>query len=258
MLVPKIKVEISDLEYNTHSIAELLFNDFSNNSLPFIERIYKAFPQLSNSLNEGMSNDEIYNVVEAILIAEYSKNIEKMEERKRDLHAKLEELLHRIIPTMLDLFEVDWPKEYNYITCYLGLYAVFPRDVITKEYWIHYKTSEEAVIRATLHEINHFILLEKWKAMHGYQLKEQPSHPEVLWFLEEMAVDPTLNSDEMQSVAPFLQKAYSSFYENKLNGIPIEEYIIRFFKERKNMAGFLDTSYKFILENYDDILAMCG
>jgi hypothetical protein len=72
MLVPTIKVEISDLKYNTCSIAELLFNDLSNNSLPFIERIYKAFPQLSNSLNEGMSNEEIYKVVEAILIDEYS------------------------------------------------------------------------------------------------------------------------------------------------------------------------------------------
>ena len=253
MTIPKIEVEISDVEYNTRSIAELLYSDFSNNSLPFRERIYKAFPQLPNSLYKGMSNDEIYNVVDAMLIKEYSVNADKMEDRKRDLQSKLEELVHRTIPPMLDLFEMDWPKEYNYITCYLGLYTVFPRDVITKEYWIHYKTSEEVIIRASLHEINHFVLFEKWKAMHGYHLKEQPSHPDALWFLEEMAVDPTLNSDEMQSVAPYVQKAYDCFYENTIRDIPIEEYIIDFFKERKSMEDFLNKSYKFIQDNYEKI-----
>ncbi len=34
--------------------------------------------------------------------------------------------------------------------------------------------------------------------------------------------------------------------------------IIKFFKERKSMADFLDTSYKFILENYDVIRNKCG
>lgn len=258
MIIPKIKVEISDIEYNTRSMAELLYNDLSNNSLPFRQRIFKAFPRLSKSIDEGMSNEEIYNIVEAILIEEYSTNIGKMKERKRDLQKKLEELLQRAISPMLELFEVEWPKAYEYITCYLGLYAVFPRDVITKEFWIHYKTPEEGVMRAALHEINHFILFEKWKTMHGYQKKEQPTYPDVLWFLEEMAVDPTLNTKEIQSVAPFPQKAYSSFYENKLNGMAIEEHIIMFFKNRKSMADFLDRSYKFILENYDEILSMCG
>lgn len=258
MYIPKIKVEISDIEYNICSIAELLYSDFTNKSLPFKERIYKAFPSISKVIKQGMTDKEVYHAVKSILCEEYRKHMDEMEARKSELQGELESLLYKMLPPLFDLFEVEWPEATEYITCYLGLYAVFPRDVITKEYWIHYKTREEAVIRATMHEVNHFVLFEKWKSMHGYTLNEQPSHPDALWFLEEMAIDPTLNNQEIQDVVPYPQKAYDSFYTNTLKGIPIEDYIIKFFKERKSMADFLDISYKFILENYDVIRNKCG
>lgn len=250
MVIPEIKVKISDIEFNTQSIAELLYHDFSekNKTLPFKKRVFHAFPQLASIINNQMTNQEIYDVVKRMMYKEYEKNADEMEERRVELLSKLEVFQSAIIPKMLDLFEVDWPKEQQDITCYLGLYAVFPRNVLTKEYWIHYKTAEDVIMRASVHEINHFILFEKWKAMHGYTLQEEPSYPDVLWFLEEMAVDPTLNTKEMQEVAPYPQKAYQIFYDNTLNDIPIEEYIIKLFKERNNMADFLDRAYKFIEE----------
>ncbi|MBU5331122.1 hypothetical protein KQI61_02850 [Anaerocolumna aminovalerica] len=256
MVIPEIKVKISDIEFNTQSIAELLYHDFSekNKTLPFKKRVCHAFPQLASIINNQMTNQEIYDVVKRMMYKEYEKNADEMEERRVELLSKLEVFQSAIIPKMLDLFEVDWPKEQQNITCYLGLYAVFPRNVLTKEYWIHYKTAEDVIMRASVHEINHFILFEKWKAMHGYTLQEAPSYPDVLWFLEEMAVDPTLNTKEMQEVAPYPQKAYQIFYDNTLNDIPIEEYIIKLFKERNNMADFLDKAYKFIEDNHRDII----
>lgn len=258
ILIPKIRVELSDVEHNIRSISELLYDDFKNNSLPFKQRLYHTFPQLAENIQLGMTNTEIYDVVKMMICEEYEKNFYAMEERKKDLLETIKDILYKSISRMLDLFEVEWPKENKYITCYLGLYTVFPRDVLTKEYWIHYKTHKDIVIRASIHEINHFILFEKWKSMHGYSLIKQPTHPEVLWFLEEMVIDPTLNIEEIQSIAPYPQKAYSCFYENTINDVPIEDYIIKFFKERTSMADFLDMSYKFILDNYNDILTKCG
>ena len=260
MTIPKIKVKISDIEFNTQSVAELLYDDFSekNKTLPFKKRVFNAFPQLATAMMNGMTNAEIYNVVKRMMYKEYEKYADEMEKRRMELLSKFEVFQSAIIPKMLDLFEVEWPKEHQDITCYLGLYAVFPRNVLTKEYWIHYKTAEDVVMRASIHEINHFILFEKWKAMHGYTLQDEPSYPDVLWFLEEMAVDPTLNTKEMQEVAPYPQKAYQIFYDNSINDMPIEEHIIKLFKERKNMADFLDRVYKFIADNYKDIIVKCG
>jgi hypothetical protein len=148
--------------------------------------------------------------------------------------------------------------EQREIICYLGLYTVFPRDVLTKEYWVHYKTPEEVILRASVHEINHFILFEKWKAMHGYEKIIEPNHPEPLWFLEEMAVDPTLSDPIMMEVSPYQQKAYQTFYDNYIEEIPIEDHIIRFYNERKDMADFLNNACEFISKNHSEIIRLCG
>ena len=124
-------------------------------------------------------------------------------------------------------------KEIEYLVLFRFLYSL-SKDVLTKEYWLHYKTPEDIVIRASIHEINHFILFGEVEVYAWlYEEKEQPSYPDVLWFLEEMAIDPTLNTEEIQSVAPYPHKAYKCFYENTLNEVPIIDYIIKIFENRK-------------------------
>lgn len=259
MNIPDIAVKLSDLDFNTESVADLLYSGFSdkNKSLPFKERVFHTFPALAGTIKDGMADEEIYHAVKNMMFREYEEHSIEMQQRIAELSEKLGILTVNVIPRMLQLFEVEWPRQAN-ITCYLGLYSVFPRNVLTKEYWMHYKTPDDVIMRASLHEIDHFILFEKWKAMHGYTWKEEPDHPDVLWFLEEMTVDPTLNTPEIQEAAPYPQKAYRSFYENTIQGVPIEDYIIKFFKERRNMADFLDTSYQFISDNHKEIIMKCG
>jgi hypothetical protein len=83
MVIPKIKIEISDVEFNARSIAELLYNDFTNNSLPFRNRIYHAFPQLAETIKLGMTNSEIFDVVKTMICEEYKKSADEMKERKK-------------------------------------------------------------------------------------------------------------------------------------------------------------------------------
>ncbi|GAA4653831.1 hypothetical protein GCM10023142_09690 [Anaerocolumna aminovalerica] len=65
MAIPEIKVNISDIEFNTQSIAELLYHGFSENNktLPFKDRVFRAFPQLALTINNQMTNEEIYSAV---------------------------------------------------------------------------------------------------------------------------------------------------------------------------------------------------
>lgn len=258
--VPKIQVKVSDFDYNVQYVVNLLSDGYSekNKSLPFRERVLHTFPLLANKIQEQMTKSQVYEIIKLMLEQEYADARKQMEARIIELKNVFNHIQASILPQMLALFEIDWPWEQKEITCYLGLYPVFPRDVITKEYWIHYKIKEEMVIKASLHEINHFVLFEKWKSMHGYTGKEQPIHPEALWFLEEMAVDPTMNCRRMQETAPFPQKAYDKFYNNYINDISIEEYIINLFDKSENMADFLNSAYQFIVNNLDEIIKKCG
>ncbi len=233
-MLPHIKVKISDIDFNVKSISELLYreNSRTNTSLPFQDRVFHTFPGLKEKIKEDFSNKEIYNIVEKVIYLEYEKNRKAMLERKVELQKRFDSIFPVILERMIDLFEMNWPEKYKEIACYLGLYAVFPRNVLDKAFWLHYQTPEETVIRASLHEINHFILFEKWKQMHGYTLTRESTHPEVLWFLEEMSVDPTLNSPKLQEVAPYPQRAYEKFYQNSWNGISFEQHIINIFNEK--------------------------
>lgn len=258
-IIPIIKVEISDFGYNVQSIAELLYqnNIEKNKSIAFKDRIFYRFPDIKDRYSEDMSDQEIDQVVEQVLRTEYERNLIEMEVRRKELQEKLKLFLIPAFLKMHELFEINWIEKME-ITCYLGLYTVFPRNVITREYWVHYLAPDEVIMKASVHEINHIILFEKWKSMHGYTKAIEPVHPEPLWWLEEMAVDPTLNHPEMLKVSPYQQKAYQSFYDNKINGVALEEYIIQIFDERVDMADFLDKAYNFIESNIADIISMCG
>lgn len=91
-----------------------------------------------------------------------------------------------------------------------------------------------------MHEINHFVLFEKWKSMNGYAKAREPEQPEPLWFLEEMIVDPTLNTKALQEIVPYPQKAYEQFYTASI----IEE--------------FLERTYRYIEDNLKELIEKCG
>lgn len=258
--IPGIDVRISDLSYNVKVITELLYEEstIKNRSLPFRERVLKAIPELIQYNLNDMSYSEIYIKIEKILQVHYCEYMKYMEEREAELKQILNLFLPPVIREMLELFHIKWPNEQKVIKCYIGLYPVFPRDVICKEYWMHYKAPLELVKKASVHEINHFVLFEKWKSMHGYTRNEQPLHPEGLWFLEEMAVDPTLNCSRMQKVSPYDQKAYAKFYDCEINGIRIQDYINQYYSDSTSIEEFLNSSYEFIQKNHKYIIEYCG
>ena len=107
MFIPKIRVEISDIDYNIGSIAELLYNDFKNNSLPFKERVYHTFPQLAERIKPGMTDSNIYDVVKAVIYDEYQNNYSFIEERKEGLLQTIPDVLNRAIARMLDLLSLS-------------------------------------------------------------------------------------------------------------------------------------------------------
>jgi hypothetical protein len=176
----------------------------------------------------------------------FAETAEEMDSKIYELQTAFDGIQEQLLLNLISLFEMAWPQDQKHIKCYVGCISSFPRNVMTKEFFVSYEKDMDMLMMASIHEINHFVLFEKWKQMHGYEAEKEPLYPDTLWFLEEMAVDPTLNVPCIQNVAPYPQKAYEQFYERSINGISAEEQIIKLFNGRTSMEDFLDKAYQFI------------
>lgn len=260
MFLPKIIVKKIEPKKNVELIYELAQTVIknTNNSLAFSERLCGRFPAFKDKFKPSLSDAEIYQIVDYEIKKELIESNEALEARVIEIQEKFNEIERPLLQSMLSLFEVEWSVSGPNIICYLGCLPVFPRDVITKEFWINYYSIEEKIMGGAIHEINHFVFFEKWKSMHGYTKTTEPTHPEALWFLEEIIVGPTLADQRIQSVFPNSQKSYASFYREKINNRFIMDYIEEFYNNRVSMEDFLNRCYEFITDNIEEIILKCG
>lgn len=242
-----IIVQEASIDMNIEIITDTLATALSpqNKTLPFMERIIKMLPELDEQIHKKLSQEELNKLVQSVLKQRFldeKESILKMVEQKnllieRDVLPATEE--------MLKLFNFSYEKTQQ-IYCYLGFFNPFPRDVLKKEYCTHYLVSDEIFIRSSLHEINHMILFDKWKSMYGYEKEKEPEFPEPLWYLEELSIEPILNTRRIQRLAPFEHKAYDSFYKIIINGKSLPEQIQNIYKNSSNIEEYLTKSYKYI------------
>lgn len=90
------------------------------------------------------------------------------------------------------------------------------------------------------------ILFDKWKAMYGYERNKEPEFPEPLWYLEELSIEPILNTSRIQRLAPIKHKAYDSFYKILIDGQSLPEQIQNIYNNSSNIEEYLTQSYKYI------------
>ncbi len=146
------------------------------------------------------------------------------------------------------MFQLHYSAPQRF-TCWLGLYNPFPRSVLKKEYCLHYDVSDAVFLRASLHEINHMILYDKWCATHGGERHREPEFPDTLWYLEELAVVPTLNDQRIQKIVLVRHSAYQSLEETLVDGIPLPEQIEKIYGQGEDIPVFLQKAYDFLVKS---------
>ncbi len=238
------------LDRNVEEIVTSLVVALSqqNKTLPFLERVIKILPELDGQIDSKLSQEELYNIVDNVLEKRFLYERELMNEM---LYKKRMLIEKEIIPAaseMLELFNVSNLKSCQ-VKCYLGFFNPFPRKVLKKEYCIHYLSSNDIFVRASLHEINHMILFEKWKSMFGYEEENEPEFPDPLWYLEELSIEPTLNEPRIQQLAPYIHKAYNSFYEIIIDGKSLPEQVMDIYKKSSSIEEYLVKAFKYIEEH---------
>lgn len=139
-----IVVEEASIDMNIEIIIDTLITALSqqNKTLPFMERVIKMLPELEKEIHENLSQQELYKLVQNVLKQRFIVEREpllKMVEQKRLL---IEKEVVPAVDEMLKLFDFSYETKQQ-IYCYLGFFNPFPRNVIKKEYFIHYLVSDE-------------------------------------------------------------------------------------------------------------------
>lgn len=247
MLTDIVEISTASYKENTAAVTETLMIAFNkaNKTLPFMERTEKILPGISRRVNEKMTYEEIYFIVEDMILKQLEIDKKYIENTIVNFRNLAKKSLFDAVKKMIEMFSAEYPS-LPVFKCRLGVYNPFPRSVLKKEYFLHYDISDEVFLRASLHEINHMILFDKWKSMHGYDGLQEPEFPDALWFLEELAIEPTLNDDCMQKIVPINHKAYDSLKKTEIDGVSLTSHIQRIYNGKKNIEDFLDTAYDFL------------
>lgn len=242
-----IKIVKTDTEKNTKEIVTNIMTALygENDTLPFLNRVLKVFPELTDKIKVGLSYDEIWNMVYESVYSRLEKEDTLIQSKIQHFNRLADEKLVPAIEELLKLFQMSY-SEKQYCTCNVGLFNPFPRDVLLKEYCIHYDVSDEIFLRSSIHEINHMILFDKWKKMHGYEKDGEPVYPDSLWYLEELAIEPTLNDSRIQAIIPIKHQAYDSLQRIKIEESSLTEHIQFIYDNSKDIDEFLNKSYMFI------------
>lgn len=245
-----IEIETAFFKDNAKTVTETLLVALrkTNTTLPFMERTEKILPGISDMVSEQMSYEEIYTIVEDMILKRLKTDKEYIKEKTDHFYMQAQGVLSTAIEKMIEIFSVEYSVSPIF-KCFLGVNNPFPRSVMNKEYFLHNDISDEMFLKASLHEINHMILFDKWKSMHGYNSNGEPEFPSVLWYLEELAIEPTLNDRCIQEIIPIRHSAYDSLKKVQIDGISLTEHIQRIYEQGKNIEVFLDTAYDFLSNN---------
>jgi len=197
----EIRIEVASVERNIDEVLSTLLAEINqgNKTLPFTERVIKMLPELGESLDKDNTWSEINEHVINTLRKRFQNEKDDIQQMVNHKKSLVDEIIIPAVYEMLKEFDLSY-NDQQQIRCYLGFFNPFPRQVLKKEYCIHYQVTDEVFIRASLHEINHMILFDKWESMGKEKIEIEPSFPDTLWYLEELTIEPFLNSLRMEEI----------------------------------------------------------
>lgn len=251
-----ISVKKAAIEHNIDAVTDtiILSQEGKDDMLPYMGRVAKMLPEVMDRIHAGMTREEIYAQIEYLVASRFAEAAEEMAVRIQHFEELTQKKLYAGVGRLLDLFALEYDRKQVF-RCYLGFYNPFPRAVLDKKYWLHYDIADDIFLRASMHEIDHMILFDKWKSMHGYAKEQEPVYPDILWFLEELAVEPTLNDRRIQEIIPIRHEAYASLRAIRIAGEPLTQHIQRIYDSSPDMEAFLDVAYCFLEERSSICLA---
>lgn len=210
MGVPKLKFRPISLEENIDIIKWAYYED--NGLLSVRDFTIKYFEELGQ-LDDNASKDDVYNLIEQVVRADYYKYEERIKEeviRYNNLWQKYNDVYFK---TLSNYLSIDWPSDLEIIEGKVGLMPVFPRYLDKFSFSVATGVDDLKLIETCAHETLHFLWFEKWKSIHPETPRREYDAPYITWQYSEMATDPILNNKPFSDIFEFREQGYNSFYE---------------------------------------------
>ncbi len=247
MKFPKVRFEKFSIEDNLDCLVYYSHPENSEHSpLDFYKFTVTLFPELEGKIGAGMSDEEVYMVLDK----EVRPTLEKFYNNSLE-DKKYQEIWDKVNDSIMEdlgrVLEVELPSDKE-ITCRLCLLPVCSRDIEGKTFDINYGTNEETLIETGIHEICHMFYFEKWKEIYPDYKEEEFDNPHIAWYLSEAMIDPLINNETFRKYTNGHLGAYSVFYETIIDGKSVIETLREYVRDNPIDVA-IKKGYEFFLKN---------
>ena len=241
--LPEVTLKLIGLSDFAQTLDWMLDMDFA---LKWIWEFYPEVARIPQSLSK--SDRQLY--LEKTLRPYYETNITTIKSRLPKYQKAFNKINNEFMWALSRYFELDWPADCQKITGDISpLLPSNPRDIRSRSFVYSASVFDEmSFVKVAAHEICHFIFFEKWKTLTSNWTWRSFDYPYIIWYLSELAIDPVLNSQLIQSVIPFRFQANPDMRELEINGsLALEIIRQNFNNEPIDIA--MQKSYEYLKQN---------
>lgn len=233
--------------------------DFQSDGQSFFwrQQLFEVYPFLDKEkgLNPPLfENRKTY--ISNTLSDFYDKNQAIFKEKKEIYTHQWKNNKKDLVNLFSSIFQIDCHPLFNDIKVEISLNPICPRYLAEKRFTVFFKFGPEQFLNTSIHELIHFIWFYIWQN-HFLDNPQEYEAPHLKWLLSEMVIDTLVQCTDLKhfyKIRGSETPAYKYFYSIKVENSFILETVKDFFIKSQNIPEFMNTSYKYLLENKEEIL----
>lgn len=249
--IPKVQFDLDPIENSLDMVHHFL--NPSKKVFDWSHYIFGHYPELKKIL-KGVEDKNKRKRIELQFLKDFQKENESaIISELNKIRKEWAKINNRVMKTLSEIVEIDWPKEDKVIRAYISLCPINPRFIKTREFSVFYRSDEDEKKAIAIHEILHFIYFEKWKSVFPKTEEREFNTPHLVWQLSEMVTGIILNDKRAQDVFKHRYYSYDEYEKMKIGGKPLLSYLQKFYDERRDFEDFLRKSWDFVKNNEKEI-----
>lgn len=241
----------SGFDYSLDSIM-LFQNDETSDY--WRDSLFAVYPQLDRKMFDMLGSEKKRVYLQDKLYEVYITKEEALSKKVIQYNKYWKQHQKEIENALSDAFGTDCSNSFDDIIGRITLNPICPRFLETHTFDVFYEYSEKGALGTAVHEIIHFIWFNVWQN----HFRDNPSEyeiPNIKWIFSEAAIDAiTCNDKRLSEKYPYIEYAYTYFYDMIIGGVPILDMLNDIYKQ-SNIIEFMEKGYELFCKNEFEIRA---